>query len=259
LSYVIRKDLANGTDWNELDYRTQQIHTAALEDFIFTIDSKHVLTLLKELCLDTEAESWFKNAKCGRESMTALQLHYDGPDENKRRKEEARSQLKTLFYKHEASFPFEKFITALNDAFQVLDKYGEPLYETEKLRLLITKCQNAHQEFKQEVLTCRSRCGTFIEAVTYLKTVIARLFPELTRGRSRRNISSSKTSKETVNGVDVSDLTRWFETSEIKKLNQSNFGKRILKKIMSNKDHYNRHKGKIRQNSIRQEKEDQFS
>jgi len=117
LSYVVRKDLADGTDWNKLDRRTQQIHTAALEGFIFTIDSKRVLTLLKELCLDTEAESWFKNAKCGREAMRALQLHYDGPDENKRRKEDAHSQLNSLFHKHEASFPFEKFITALNDSF----------------------------------------------------------------------------------------------------------------------------------------------
>jgi len=80
LSYVVRKALADGMDWNELDRRTQQIHTAALEGFIFTIDSKRVLTLLKELCLDTEAEFWFKNATCGREAMRALQLHYDGPE-----------------------------------------------------------------------------------------------------------------------------------------------------------------------------------
>ena len=57
---------------------------------MFTIDSERVLTLLKELCLETEAETWFRNIKCGRAAMKALQLHYDGPDESKRRKEEAR-------------------------------------------------------------------------------------------------------------------------------------------------------------------------
>ena len=56
LSYVIRKDLEEGTEWDKLDGRTQQIYTAPLEGFTFNIDSKRVLTLLKELCVDTEAE-----------------------------------------------------------------------------------------------------------------------------------------------------------------------------------------------------------
>ena len=52
LSYVIRKDLKEGTEWEVLDRKIQQIHTAPLEGFTFKIDSKRVLTLLKELCLD---------------------------------------------------------------------------------------------------------------------------------------------------------------------------------------------------------------
>ena len=90
LSYVIRKDLPQDTEWDELDRKTQKIQNAPLEGFTFTIDSERVLTLLKELCLETEAETWFRNIKCGRAAMKALQLHYDGPDESKRRKEEAR-------------------------------------------------------------------------------------------------------------------------------------------------------------------------
>ena len=93
LSYVIRKDLKEGTEWEDLDRKTQQIHTAPLEGFTFNIDSKRVITLLKELCLDTEAETWFRNIKCGRQAMKALQVHYDGPDESRRRKEEARAKL----------------------------------------------------------------------------------------------------------------------------------------------------------------------
>ena len=52
LLYVIRKDLDEDVEWELLDRRTQQIHTAPLEGFTFNIDSKRVLTLLKELCLD---------------------------------------------------------------------------------------------------------------------------------------------------------------------------------------------------------------
>jgi len=80
LSYVIRKDLDEEIEWESLDRKTQQIYTASLEGFMFNIDSKRVLILLKELCLDTEAETWFRNIKCGREAMKALQIHYDGPD-----------------------------------------------------------------------------------------------------------------------------------------------------------------------------------
>ena len=68
---------------------------------MFDIDSEKVLTLLKELCLDTEAETWFRNIKCGRKAMQALQRHYDGPDESKRRMEEARAKITNTFYKHE--------------------------------------------------------------------------------------------------------------------------------------------------------------
>jgi len=147
--------------------------------------------------------------------MNALQLHFDGPDENRRRKEGARARLKSIFYKHEATFPFEKFITSLNDSFQTLEKYGEALYESEKLRLLFNRCKNAHPEVKQEVVICRSRCENFIKAVTYLKTVIARLFPEITKGKSKRHIAASGSNRNFANGVDVTDVTRWFETEEI--------------------------------------------
>jgi len=219
------------------------LHCAARRVYLQYIDAKRVLTLLKELCLDTEAETWFRNIKCGREAMKALQMHYDGPDESKRRKEEARSKLKSVYYKHEGTFPFEKFVTNLYDAFQVLEKYGEPLYEEEKLRLLYTKSQNAHAEFKQEVVICRSKCATFTSAVVYLKVVVARLFPDVPKSKSRRNVSS--VSSKELNGVDISDLSRWYDSSEIKKLNESQAERRILAKIMGDKKRHQRHNEKI--------------
>jgi len=237
LSYVIRKDLPQDAKWDELDWKTKQIYNAPLQGFTFNLDSKRVLTLLKELCLDTEAETWFRNIKCGRSAMKALQLHYDGPDESKRRKEEVRTKLKTTYYKHEGTFTFEKFVTNLFDAFQILEKYGEPLYEEEELRLLFTKSQNAHPEFKQEIVICRSKCSSFASAVIYLKTVVALLFPDVIRPKSRRNMSSNKAS--------ISDLTRWYDSNEIRRLNESQTGRRILAKIMGDKKRHQRHKDKI--------------
>ncbi len=113
LAYVIRKDLVGDVEWESLDQKVQQIHTASLEGFKFNNDSERVLTLLKELCLDTEAETWFRNIKCSRKAMQALQVHYDGPDESKKRMEEARAKITNTFYKHEGTFTFEKFVTNL--------------------------------------------------------------------------------------------------------------------------------------------------
>jgi len=175
--------------------------------------------------------------------MKALQINYDGPDESKRRKEEARSKLKNIYYKHQGTFTFEKFVTNLYEAFQVLEKYGALLYEEKKLRLLFSKSQNAHPEFKQEVVICRTLCKTFASAVIHLKTVVARLFLDVAKPKSRRNVSSVP-NKE-LNGVDISYLSRWYDSSEIKKLNQSQAGRRILAKIMGDKKRHQRHKDKI--------------
>ena len=58
-------------------------------------------------------------------------------------------------------------VTNLYDAFQILEKYGEPLYKEEKLRLLFNKSQNTHPEFKQEVVISRTLCTTFESAVIH--------------------------------------------------------------------------------------------
>jgi len=250
LSYVIRKDLDEDADWESLDRKNQQIHTARLEGLIFNSDSERVMELLKELCLMTEAEPWIRNIKCGREAMQALQKHYDGADEAKRRVLEARAKIASTFYKHEATFTFEKFATNLYDSFMILEKYGKPLYEDEKLRLLFSKCQNSHPDFKQEVNICRQQYEIFTEAVAYMKTVVSRLFLDTTKPRTRRNIGSVNTKE--INGVDVTDMKRWYESSEIKKLNESQAGRRVLSKIMGDKKRHDRHKEKI--NKLRSNK-----
>ena len=93
-------------------------------------------------------------------------------------------------------------------------------------------------------MICRSQCFTFASAVVYLKTVVARLFLDVAKPKSRRNVSSNKASKE-INGVDISDLTRWYDSNEIKRLNKSQAGRRILAKIMGDKKRHQRHKENI--------------
>ena len=45
--------------------------------------------------------------------------------------------------------------------------------------------------------------------------------------------------------VDISDLSRWYDSSEIKKLNESQAGRRVLAKIMGDKKRHRKHKDKI--------------
>lgn len=68
-----------------------------------------------------------------------------------------------------------------------------PLYEKAKIRLLFNKSQNNNPEFKQEVIICRSQYDTFSDAITYLNTVVARLFLDALKSMSRRNINSVAT------------------------------------------------------------------
>ena len=108
ISYVIRKDLPPGTALATLDRKQQIIYNAPLDGYIFKRDSEKVLNIIRESCLGTDAESWIKNIRCGRRAMIALRQHYDGPDEARKRFTDAKTKLKTIFYKHEASFSFEK-------------------------------------------------------------------------------------------------------------------------------------------------------
>jgi hypothetical protein len=63
---------------------------------------------------------------CGRLAMEALQSHYDGDAEAEKCKQAAKSDLQTLFYRHEAAFSFEKYINWMKKCFDTLEKYQVP-------------------------------------------------------------------------------------------------------------------------------------
>ena len=95
-------------DEDDLDSRDQEmIYHASLEGVMFNRDPKRVLTILKELMIGTNAETWMKVIKCGRLAMIVLQTHYDGTSKGDRRKQVARSDLDKLFYRNKTTFSFE--------------------------------------------------------------------------------------------------------------------------------------------------------
>jgi len=232
LAYVIRKP----SMYHDIDDRHKKIIVnAKLDGAVFRSDSQRVLTLLKSLTTATDAENWMKGCSCGRVAMQALQAHYDGDAEAEKRKEAARSDLKVLFYRNEASFPFEKYLNRLKKCFDVLEKYSVPYYEEDKVKLLLDRIQCNHAEVKTQVSICRaSFAGDFVQASTYMAREISPIFPSsnvasISFGRGNkskgRNVSSAgrgrgkggkrKGASGTFNnGVDVSDQTRYYYSKE---------------------------------------------
>ena len=47
-----------------------------------------------------------------------------------------RADLKKIFYKNETTITFEKYVTNIKGIFNVVEKYGVPLYEDQKVEHL---------------------------------------------------------------------------------------------------------------------------
>jgi len=115
------------------------------------------------------------------------------------------------------------------------------------VKLLLDRIRNSHGEVKTQVSICRANySGSFVQASTYMSREISRIFPSSNvsssnfgKGKTRgsRNVSSSKQNGHNKgkrkglivknNGVDISDLTRFYTKEEWKKLDPD-VKKRIL-------------------------------
>ena len=95
---------------------------------MFKRESRKVLDILKQLTLGGNPKTWIKGLKCGINSMQELQDHFHSTSEGAQRKQVCRSKIKKTFYNNETNFTFEKYITKLKVVFNVLEKYGVPLY-----------------------------------------------------------------------------------------------------------------------------------
>ena len=76
--------------------------------------------------------------------MQELQDHYDGMSKGARRKTFARDDLNEIFYNNETTFTFDKYLTKLKEVFNVLEKYGVPLYEEQIVKHLLDKIMSPH-------------------------------------------------------------------------------------------------------------------
>jgi hypothetical protein len=117
LSYVIRAAIANPED--APDEYTQALWAASFEPRQYHDDSRGVYLWFKDLLTKTEGQTWFEKVKNdnGRAAHLLLGEHYAGEAHNQRHATSALAKLEHLDQRNESSFPFEKYLTCLNEAF----------------------------------------------------------------------------------------------------------------------------------------------
>ena len=59
-----------------------------------------------------------------------------------------KNDLKSLFYRDETTFSFEKYVTKTKTKFYVLENYNVPLYEEDNIKEILGEHQWSKQRFE---------------------------------------------------------------------------------------------------------------
>jgi hypothetical protein len=157
LNYVIRtvETPEPGTVFN-----TEQelmIATAPLEGDQFDIDNERVFGVIKQLTLEGPAWAYINEnlnrIKDGRGAWLALRAHYEGESFLNKQKEEAYKTIDNLHYKGErTTFTFEHFTGLLTRSYNDLQRFGEPVLESKKVRDLLAKISDPKLESAKQAI-----------------------------------------------------------------------------------------------------------
>jgi hypothetical protein len=165
-----------------------------------------------------------------------------------RRAASANAKLEALFWKSEAAFPFERYLTRMNEAFKELEDAGQPMYVQQKVQFLLRsmRCDDIQVQTTMGIVRDRYLNDFDAACMTLSRTVSSR-FALAEPGKSnKRSIGAATTNnkdnrgsggsgggrsgncgrgsggsgkmKVVMNGVDVSDINRNFTSDEWEKL-----------------------------------------
>ncbi len=197
----------------------------------------------------TKGSTWFEKVKDGdgRGAHMLLCEHYVGEAHDMRRAAAANAKLETLFWKSEASFSFEKYLTRLNEAFKELKDAGQPLWEAQKVNHLLKGIQNDDIQVQTTIGIVRQTfLSNFEEASLALSQAVSSRFANVESNKQKRRIGAVDTRsagnrggrggrrggrhsgglgggrdnrmRVIMNGVDVADISRNFTSDEWEKL-----------------------------------------
>jgi hypothetical protein len=238
LSYIIRPDDVDPaqatTEYQRMLW--QAPHTG----YAFAEDNREVYRCYKDVMIDTDGWTWFNRARegDGRHAHTIITTHYRGTAETARRAAEAESMLERLHYKSEASFSFERYVTKMNECFELMEDNDQALSEAQKVKKLLNGIKSTHPEINALKTVVRSTHPTdFNAATTLMAGQIAVIFPAASFSydqRPKRKISAASTNRAgrgrfgrkqepmsmMANGVDITDPNRSFTSDEWNRLRQ---------------------------------------
>jgi hypothetical protein len=204
----------------------------------------------KDLLTKTEGATWFKKVRDGdgRAAHMLLREHYVGKAHDMRRAAAANAKLETLFWKSEALFSFEIYLTRLNKAFKELEDAGQPLWETQKVTHLQKGIQSDDIQVQTTIGIVRnSFLSDFDGACLTLSRTVSSQYGSIESNRQKRRIGAVETwgggncggrgrgrdrqsrghggggrdsgrMRVIMNGVDVTDISRNFTSDEWEKL-----------------------------------------
>jgi hypothetical protein len=207
LAYIIRPDLKPNEIIAADDITRQEIYAAPLEGVTYKRDNNTVWGILRSCTMATPAWEWIKQLEGksdAREGMKRLRLHYDGPDKRKARISDAENDIDKAHYKAERSLSFEKYVTKLTGAFQVLAHYDEPYPDDKKVRTLLLKMNTNDPHINAGIAHVHSNAlMMFDSAVSYLADII-RLAPstqtQVNPNNPSRRIAASNTRQGRTSG-----------------------------------------------------------
>ncbi len=103
------------------------------------------------------------------------------------------AKLETLFWKSEASFTFEKFLTRMNEPFKELEDAEQPLFETQRVNWLLRGIKNNDIQVQTMIGIIRNSCLSNFDTtcLTLSRTVSAR-FASVEPNRHKRRIGATE-------------------------------------------------------------------
>lgn len=248
LSYVIRPADADPDDAQ--DEYTRALWAVSFDTPQYIEDNREVYHLFKDLLTKTDGATWFEKVSDGdgRAAHLLLREHYVGEAHDMRRAASANAKLEALFWKSEAAFPFEKYLTRMNEAFKELEDAGQPMYVQQKVQFLLRsiRCDDIQVQTTMGIVRDKYLNDFDAACITLSRTVSSRFALAEPARNNKRSIGATATGAKTgrggsgrgggrggnrsrgsgghgkmkvvMNGVDVSDINRNFTSDEWEKL-----------------------------------------
>ena len=210
LVYIIRKDDVDDVANHDFENDTERlIYQAPHQGANYKSDNNQVYRIIKSKIIGNDILKWiqpFDKNQDGRGAMNLLRHHYDGPGQTQKKIAQAEAQIASLHYKSEQAFSFERFITKLNGAFQVLEENGEILTERKKVTIMCEKMQNNNTDFRAAVQIVRRDPvlnKDFKQAADSLSEAVSFIFPSTNENKSlyKRKIAGVDTGRGSSRGA----------------------------------------------------------